>query len=134
MKKLAAVLLTVVLILVPVSNIYADSCSYTHAVSCDCCGDVAWVTHRLIVSSHTDVKTTMNVYSGEINAAITALTIKGKIGDTWGDELQLWPTRSMAATYDWSPYVTYVASAKATFSICKGKSWAIMEGTWVNAD
>ncbi len=95
---------------------------------------MARVTHRLIVSSHTDVKTTMNVYSGEINEAITFLSITGKVGDTWYDKKMVRVAQSMATTYDGSPYVTYVVSAKADFAIRKGNSWATLTGTWVNAD
>lgn len=135
MKKIVSIMLALVLILGPITNVYAGSCSYTHAVECDCCGDVAMVTHRILVPTHYCVKTTLNVYSGTINKAYTYVFIKGCVGEnTWGDEIPLMYSWSMQPTIDWSRFVSYVAAARANFTIVKGKSVAKIEGHWVSVD
>lgn len=134
MKKVVSILLALVLILGPVANVYAGSCSYTHAVECDCCGDVAWATHQILVPTHNTVKTTLNVYSGTINEAYTVVYIHGQVGTTYGDEIPLWYSKSMAPTIDWSSKVSYVIRARALFAIVKGNSMAKIEGNWVSVD
>lgn len=132
MKKVLLCLGMVVIIAFSSVKTYASSCSFTHSVSCDCCGDTAMVTHTLNVKSVTNASTTQRVASGSVNEIQTWLHVNGRCGDIYGKDITVGCCYYETLTYEWgNHYDLGIIYARCDYGIRKGNSWDWMSGHWM---
>lgn len=133
MKKFVAVLLTLAMVCVPLTQAKAEGTSYSASVRCSCCSDMARVSHRYDYNSASDITTRSYVYDGQIEELEQWIHIDGRCGSEYGSDIMIGYNAELNVTYYWGDhYDIFAERAMPEFYIRKGENWKATTGYWQN--